>query len=80
MAEIIVKLYGGLIPSGTSPAGAGEIRLEFPSGESVRGVLQRLGILETKVHLAFVGKQRVTMEHLLKDGDILNLFPAMAGG
>jgi molybdopterin converting factor small subunit len=95
LVAISVTLHGGLIPPGTAPAGtapagrapagrapagAREIDLKIPSDESVRGVVERLGIPEASVRLAFVGKERVTMDYHLKDGDRLNLFPAMAGG
>ncbi len=80
MVAITVKLYGVLVPPGTLSGSPWEVEVEAPDGESVRGVVHRLGINEGRIRLTFVGKERVGMDHVLKDGDTLNLFPPMAGG
>ena len=80
MAAVVVKLHGGLVPQGTSNAGSREIHLEVSTGESIRGVLTRLDIPESRIHLVFVGKERAILDDILRDGDVVNVFPPMAGG
>jgi molybdopterin converting factor small subunit len=84
VAGISVRLYGALeertrqVAGDRTAAGLLQIRSEGPV--KVREVLARLGIQENEVHLAFVGKKRVTLGDELEDGDTLSVFPPMAGG
>jgi molybdopterin converting factor small subunit len=84
LAEISVSLHGALEEMTRQFAGertsAGWLKVRIEAPVKVREVLARLGISDSEVHLAFIGKKRATLVDELQDGDTLSVFPPMAGG
>jgi molybdopterin converting factor small subunit len=73
---ISVKCYASL--SGYQP----ENSESFPLGDSetVRDVMQRIGLDAAEVKLAFVNGKHAGFDHVLRDGDKVAFFPAVGGG
>jgi sulfur carrier protein ThiS len=54
--------------------------LEFPEGTKVADALRRLAIPADEVGVQLLNGERAAGEHLLRAGDVLSLFPFVAGG
>ncbi len=54
--------------------------MDYRPGESVAGLLQRLGIDPGQVKVIMVNGRAATLESELSDGDRVGLFPAVGGG
>lgn len=56
--------------------------LEFPEGTTIMLVLEALSIKpdDLKIGILFVNGKHSTMETILKEGDVLAIFPPVAGG
>ena len=84
MGMISVRLHGVLNErvqqAGDRGRAGGELRLPFEGAVKVRDVLERLGVSDKDVHLVFVGRKRVKLDEELRDGDLLAVYPPMAGG
>ena len=78
--RISVKLYATLrrykpeLPRGAT------LTLDVPTGTTVGQLVQRLGIPDAVPLLAMVNNGVCKTDHILADGDKLNLFPPVAGG
>jgi len=79
MTRCDVRLYATLADSiGVRPGEA--IRVEL-AGATLRGILRRLGVDRSEVHLAIVdGRPATDWEALLRDGARVALFPPVGGG
>ena len=78
--QITVKLYATLRRYGpTVPSGAG-FPLDVPAGSDVEKVVQRLGIPDGAPLVAMINNEVVHLDHVLVAGDLLSLFPPVAGG
>lgn len=78
--QVTVKLYAGLRrfgPEGHPDAG---FALTLPEGAGVAELLRLLGVPENAPVVAMVNQQVVEPHHLLAEGDVLALFPPVAGG
>ena len=55
---------------------------KFPKGTTVRNVLDKYQIpyIDMKLIILINGKPHTPLDHLLHDGDILAVFPPLAGG
>ncbi|HDR14378.1 MAG TPA: TGS domain-containing protein [Desulfobacteraceae bacterium] len=60
--------------------GENGISLEPQSLETVRDICVRLGIPSEKIKLAMVNGRRVSLDHPIRDGDRVGLFPPVGGG
>lgn len=60
------------------------VPLELPEGSPVAKVIEPFGLPEKLVHLVLVNGRYVPPEqrltHVLKDGDVLAIWPPIAGG
>ncbi len=74
--HIEVKCYATLAPRAPENASA------FPiaQGETVGGVMERIGIAGKDVKLVFVNGAKAELDRPLNQGDRLGLFPAVGGG
>jgi len=78
--QITVKLYATLRKYGPSlPPGAG-LALDLPDGSDVAAVAQHLGIPEGAPLVAMVNDEAVHVDHVVVAGDMVSLFPPVAGG
>jgi sulfur carrier protein ThiS len=73
---IILKCYATLAKR--QPADAGN--LAVAPGETVRSLMQRLGIPEDQVAIIMLNGKSADPAAPLADGDRLGLFPAVGGG
>jgi len=83
--KITFKLYAGLtqyLPAATRTAN--QVALELPEGTPIGQVIEPFGLPQKMVHLVLVNGVFVApenrMTHVLKDGDVLAIWPPIAGG
>ena len=58
----------------------GTATLEVPDGTRVDDVARRLGIPEAMSHIALINGREAAPDDELAAGDVLTLFPPLAGG
>lgn len=83
--KILFKLYAGLTQYLPSDARYdNRVPLVLPEGSSVAQVIEPFGLPQNMVHLVLVNGVYVPPEqrlsHVLKDGDVLAIWPPIAGG
>lgn len=54
--------------------------VELVQGATVRDAIMSLGVDEIEYASTILDSERVGEDHLLKDGDMLYVFPPIAGG
>ena len=77
---IQVALYAGLtryLPRGAQNRQA---TFQVPDGATVLEVMRRLGVPDEVPCIPVVDGKRATAETVLRDGEILSLFPPLTGG
>lgn len=72
---ITVKLFTTLLRFGPESR-----EMEVPDNATVREVVRILDIPREMPHLRIVNGVHVPWDHVLKEGDVLALFPPIAGG
>ena len=83
--KLVFKLYASLTQYLPSDARQdNRLALELPEGSSVAQVIEPFGLPHKLVHLVLVNGVYVPPErrltHVLKDGDVLAIWPPIAGG
>lgn len=83
--NIVFKLYASLTPYLPAEARVeNKVALELPEGSCVAQVIEPYGLPQKLVHLVLVNGVYVPPEqrlsHVLKDGDVLAIWPPIAGG
>ncbi len=73
--QITVKLYGSFRVDRFK-----EAICRYPVGATVQFVVVALGIPVAQADIVIVNDQRTSLDHVLENGDILALFPMVAGG
>ena len=83
--KITFKLYAGLteyLPA--QDRASNKLALELPEGAAIAKVIEPFGLPQKMVHLVLVNGVYVAPEHrlthVLKDGDVLAIWPPIAGG
>ena len=78
--EIEVKLFATL--RDYLPKGSGQFscKVEIDSADTVRDVLDRLSIPEEMPKIILVNGVHSNLDQVLKFGDVLSVFPPVAGG
>lgn len=83
--KVVFKLYASL--TAYLPAESrvdNRVTLELPEGSSVAAVIEPFGLPHKLVHLVLVNGVYVPPEqrlsHVLNDGDVLAIWPPIAGG
>jgi sulfur-carrier protein len=77
--RVEVRLFAtlaGFLPPERRGTGA----LDLPDGSSVGDVVARLGIPEAMPHMVLVNGEDARPDRRLTEGDVLDLFPPLAGG
>ena len=75
---IQLKLFGGLqeyLPDGVNPHPT-----ELAEGATILDVLDRFGVPRDKPRVLLVNGRHVELDHVLSDGEVLAIFPPVAGG
>jgi molybdopterin converting factor small subunit len=73
--QITVKLYGSFRVGRFK-----EDLRHYPAGTTVQDVVLALGIPLPQADIVIVNEQRTSIDHVLREGDVLALFPLVAGG
>lgn len=79
--KIEVRLFATLrdvLPPG--PAATGTTTIDLPAGATVADVGRVLGIPGDLARVALVNGEDAGPERRLRDGDVVTLFPPLAGG
>ena len=83
--KITFKLYAGLtdyLPAEVRTSNL--MSLDLPDGTAIAAVIEPFGLPQKMVHLVLVNGVYVAPEHrfthVLKDGDVLAIWPPIAGG
>jgi sulfur carrier protein ThiS len=77
--HITVKLYASMHQYQPSAPRTG-LTLEVPEGSTVQDVLTRLGVPERAPVVAMINEKVEALQCALYEGDVLSLFPPVAGG
>lgn len=73
--QVTVKLYGSFRHDRFK-----EATLCYPEGATAQTVALALAIPVEQVDIVIINDQRASLEQSLRDGDLLALFPLVAGG
>jgi sulfur carrier protein ThiS len=83
--KITFKLYAGLtdyLP--LADRTSNRVELELPEGTPISKVIEPFGLPQKMVHLVLVNGTYVASEqrlsHVLQEGDVLAIWPPIAGG
>jgi sulfur carrier protein ThiS len=55
-------------------------RVEAAEGQSLRQILESIGIRSVHVAMAFTGDRLITLSHVPADGEVITLRPPVQGG
>lgn len=84
MSEIRVRLYGALNLDAEGKIDKGRLKngvlININETTRVVDVLKQLKIMIKDAHIVCIGKERVMLDAVLKDGDTLHIYPMMGGG
>jgi sulfur-carrier protein len=78
--EIQLKLFATLrkyLPEGATNK---TVSLSLAEGETVAGALNCLGVPLAEAHLILVNGESQSVDHALGAGDVVSVFPPVAGG
>jgi len=78
--DIQVKLFAGLVKFLPEDAKGKEISLSVPEDITIKSVLEQLGIPRKMAKLIMVNGVHKTTDYVLQEGDLLSIFPPVAGG
>jgi molybdopterin converting factor small subunit len=78
--EIEVRLFANLADYLPAGARGGATRLTLAEGATVEEVMRRLRVPEELPRLLFVNGRDARPEQVLQAGDVLSVFPPLAGG
>ncbi len=73
--QVKVKLFAGFRDGRFK-----ERLLELEDGSSVRAVVKSLGINQEDVGVTMLNSRHCSLDSMLRDGDILAIFPVIGGG
>ena len=77
--RITVKLFATLRRYQPDAPRTG-VTLDLPDGADITAALSRLGVPERAPLVAMVNERVEHLDRVLKEGDVLSLFPPVAGG
>lgn len=82
--QITFKLYASLTEFLPPTRQGNEVTLDIPEGTSILGVTEPFNLPEKQVHLVLVNGRYVApadrATHALVEGDVLAIWPPVAGG
>lgn len=77
MARVKLKLYATLR---RYIGGAASVDVDVTPGETIRQVLQRLGVPTDQMRILFVNNRAADLAQPLQGGEQIAIFPAIGGG
>jgi molybdopterin converting factor small subunit len=81
--QIRVRLFANLadyLPAPLPSRSRGDATLDLPAGSTVHDVIVRLAIPDALPRLTLVNGLDAAPEHPLAAGDVVSIFPPLAGG
>lgn len=78
--RIELKLYAQMASLKPKDVGRGPWALEVTEGTTVKNLLEELKVPRESVKLVFVNGVQASDDDILKEGDRVGVFPAVAGG
>lgn len=80
--QVQVRLFFGLQKHLPKNSGKNSCSVEISEGDSVKDILCKLGIPPQRISglLILANGAHVNLDHVPKDGDVISVFPAIAGG
>jgi sulfur carrier protein ThiS len=80
MATVLIKA-GGLLADYLKPdTDAHTRRVEAPDGETLRGILESIGVPPGRVAAASANGSLIALDDVPSDGDTITLVPPVQGG
>lgn len=80
MIRVQVELKGFLCRSASQQNSGGIVSVEVPEGAVIGDVLETVGVSESHAGLMLISGKRARLTSCLADGDVLVIFPVVAGG
>lgn len=74
--KIKVKFFASL----RKQIGKNEVEMNLNDQEKVRDVIKSLNLSEKENYITMINGVHCKMEHRLNNGDVLSIFPMIAGG
>lgn len=74
--QIKVKLFASL----RKQIGKSEVEINLNDQEQVRDIVKALKLSERENYITMINGVHCKMEHRLNNGDVLSIFPMIAGG
>ncbi|TNF48188.1 MoaD/ThiS family protein [bacterium] len=78
--KIELKLYAQMASLKPKEVGRGPWALEVSEGTTVKNLLEELKVPRESVKLVFLNGVHASDDDILKEGDRVGVFPAVAGG
>lgn len=78
--RVEVRLFATLAAFLPPVSREGVVTLDVPAGSTVRDVMQHLGMPPELERVSLVNGGDADPEHALRQGDVVTVFPPLAGG
>jgi molybdopterin converting factor small subunit len=78
--KVEVRLFAALASYLPGESDDSAVTVELPEGETVASAIRRLGIPDTMPLITLVNGRDAAPDQPLRDGDVLSVFPPLAGG
>jgi sulfur carrier protein ThiS len=78
--RIELKLYASMASLKPENVGAGPWAMEVSEGTTIQNLLEELKVPRERVKLVFLNGVHANNDDILKEGDRVGVFPAVAGG
>ena len=78
--KIEVRLYASLAVFLPEKTGGNSLTMEVNDGSTIRDLLQQMNVPKKQIKVIFLNGIHAKEGDILKDGDRVGIFPAVAGG
>jgi len=78
--RVKVKLFGGLEKILNNVSVGETLEVELPDGNTVKDLLERIGIPEKESHTLLVNGLHAELDTVLQPSDRVSIFPPVGGG
>jgi molybdopterin converting factor small subunit len=78
--KIELRLYASLAAFMPEQTGGKSLTMEVSEGTTIQNLLEQLKVPQEKIKLVFLNGVHANGDEILKEGDRVGIFPAVAGG
>jgi molybdopterin converting factor small subunit len=78
--KIELRLYASLAAFMPEQTGGKSLTMEVNEGTTIQNLLEQLKVPQEKIKLVFLNGVHANGDEILKEGDRVGIFPAVAGG